>query len=120
MSLANGRHYLAIPGPSVMPDRVLQAMHRPAPNIYTGELVEMVHGLIPDLKAVGRAQKANVAIYIANGHGVWEAALCNTLSRGDKILVLGTGRFCLGWGELRRVWVLTARSLILALNPISI
>jgi len=99
MSLANGRHYLAIPGPSVMPDRVLQAMHRPAPNIYTGELVEMVHGLIPDLKAVGRAQKANVAIYIANGHGVWEAALCNTLSRGDKILVLGTGRFCLGWGE---------------------
>ena len=46
MSLANGRHYLAIPGPSVMPDRVLQAMHRPAPNIYTGELVEMVHGLI--------------------------------------------------------------------------
>jgi alanine-glyoxylate transaminase/serine-glyoxylate transaminase/serine-pyruvate transaminase len=99
MSLANGRHYLAIPGPSVMPDRVLQAMHRPAPNIYTGQLVDMVAGLVPDLKAVARTE-GHVAMYIANGHGAWEAAICNTLSRGDRILVLGTGRFCLGWGEM--------------------
>ncbi len=99
MSLAHGRHYLAIPGPSVMPDRVLQAMHRAAPNIYTGELVEMVHGLVPDLKAVARTSH-DVAMYISNGHGAWEAALTNTLSRGDKILVLGTGRFCIGWGDM--------------------
>ena len=99
MSLANGRHYLAIPGPSVMPDRVLQAMHRPAPNIYTGELVDMVATIVPDLKAVARTEH-DVAMYICNGHGVWEAALTNTLSRGDKILILGTGRFCLGWGEM--------------------
>ena len=99
MSLANGRHYLAIPGPSVMPDRVLQAMHRPAPNIYTGELVDLTHSLVPDLKAVARTRH-HVAMYIANGHGVWEAALANTLSRGDKILILATGRFCLGWGEM--------------------
>ena len=99
MSLANGRHYLAIPGPSVMPDRVLQAMHRPAPNIYTGQLPDMVAGIVPDLKAVARTQH-HVAMYIANGHGAWEAALVNTLSRGDRILVLGTGRFGLGWGEM--------------------
>jgi alanine-glyoxylate transaminase/serine-glyoxylate transaminase/serine-pyruvate transaminase len=99
MSLANGRHYLAIPGPSVMPDRVLQAMHQASPNIYTGPLVEMAKGLIPDLRTVADTTK-NVAIYIANGHGAWEAALTNTLSRGDRILVLGTGRFCLGWGEM--------------------
>ncbi|MCR9068646.1 MAG: aminotransferase class V-fold PLP-dependent enzyme [Rhodobacteraceae bacterium] len=99
MSLAQGRHYLAIPGPSVMPDRVLQAMHRPAPNIYTGELIEMVAGIVPDLKAVARTRH-HVAMYIANGHGAWEAALVNILSRGDRILVLGTGRFCLGWGEM--------------------
>jgi len=99
MSLANGRHYLAIPGPSVMPDRVLQAMHRPAPNIYTGELVEMTASLVPDLKAIARTRH-HVAMYIANGHGAWEAALVNTLSRGDRILILGTGRFCLGWGEM--------------------
>jgi len=101
MSLANGRHYLAIPGPSVMPDRVLQAMHRPAPNIYTGEMVELTHSLVPDLKAIARTAH-HVAMYIANGHGAWEAALVNTLSRGDKILILGTGRFCLGWGEAAR------------------
>jgi alanine-glyoxylate transaminase/serine-glyoxylate transaminase/serine-pyruvate transaminase len=99
MSLANGRHYLAIPGPSVMPDRVLQAMHRPAPNIYVGELIEMVAGIVPDLKAVARTRH-HVAMYIANGHGAWEAALTNILSRGDRILVLGTGRFCLGWGDM--------------------
>lgn len=99
MTLANGRHYLAIPGPSVMPDRVLQAMHRPAPNIYVGELPDMVDGIVPDLKAVAKTDH-NVAMYIANGHGAWEAALVNTMSRGDTILVLGTGRFCLGWGEM--------------------
>ncbi|MBV0912688.1 pyridoxal-phosphate-dependent aminotransferase family protein [Anianabacter salinae] len=101
MSLANGRPYLAIPGPSVMPDRVLNAMHRAAPNIYTGELHEIVAGLVPDLKAVART-KGQVAIYIANGHGAWEAALANTHRPGDTALVLATGRFALGWGTVAR------------------
>ena len=99
--LANGRPYLAIPGPSVMPDRVLNAMHRAAPNIYTGELHEVTAGLIPDLKALARTE-AHCAIYIANGHGVWEAALANILSRGDTVLVLAVGRFCHGWAEMAR------------------
>jgi alanine-glyoxylate transaminase/serine-glyoxylate transaminase/serine-pyruvate transaminase len=99
MKLDHGRHYMAIPGPSVMPDRVLQAMHRPAPNIYTGALVDLTDSLIPDLKTIAGTQH-HAAIYIANGHGVWEAALTNTLSRGDKVLVLGTGRFCLMWGKM--------------------
>ncbi len=99
MTLANGRHYLAIPGPSVMPDRVLQAMHRPAPNIYRGELVDMVETIVPDLKTVG-GTRHNVAMYICNGHGSWEAALTNCFSRGDKVLVLGTGRFGVNWGEM--------------------
>ncbi|WP_224815909.1 alanine--glyoxylate aminotransferase family protein [Hasllibacter sp. MH4015] len=99
MTLSNGRHYLAIPGPSVMPDRVLQAMHRPAPNIYRGELVDMVATIVPDLKAVARTRH-HVAMYICNGHGVWEAALMNTFSRGDKVLALCTGRFGTGWGQM--------------------
>ena len=97
MTLANGRRYLAIPGPSVMPDRVLNAMHRGAPNIYEGALVDMVHGLVPDLKAVARTT-GHVAIYIANGHGAWEAAAANMVRSGDKVLVLSTGRFAAGWG----------------------
>jgi alanine-glyoxylate transaminase/serine-glyoxylate transaminase/serine-pyruvate transaminase len=101
MSLSNGRHYLAIPGPSVIPDRVLQAMHRPAPNIYTGELVEMFAGILPDLKALART-KHHVAIYISNGHGIWEASLANCLSRGDEVLVLATGSFGRGWADMAK------------------
>ena len=98
-NLASGRDYLAIPGPSVMPDRVMREMHRGAPNIYEGELVEMVPGILKDLKAVARTRH-NVAIYIGNGHAGWEAALSNVLSRGDRILVLHTGRFSVGWAEM--------------------
>ena len=96
MSLANGREYLAIPGPSVMPDRVLRAMHRAAPNIYEGAIVDEVAGIAADLKRVAKTE-SNLAIYIANGHGAWEAAMANTHSRGDLCLVLATGRFALGW-----------------------
>jgi alanine-glyoxylate transaminase/serine-glyoxylate transaminase/serine-pyruvate transaminase len=95
----HGRPYLAIPGPSVMPDRVLNAMHRASPNIYAGALVDITESLIPDLRAVA-CTTGDVAIYIGNGHAAWEAALCNTLSRGDRILVLATGRFGHGWAEM--------------------
>lgn len=101
MSLANGSHYLAIPGPSVAPEAVLRAMHRSAPNIYTGELHDITHSLVPDLKAVARTDQ-HVAMYIANGHGAWEASLVNVLSRGDKVLVLATGRFGEGWANMAR------------------
>jgi alanine-glyoxylate transaminase/serine-glyoxylate transaminase/serine-pyruvate transaminase len=94
-----GRSYLAIPGPSGIPDQVLQAMHRPSPNIYAGELVEMTATLIPDLRRVARTQH-QVAIYISNGHGAWEAALQNTLQPGDKVLVPSSGRFAIGWSEM--------------------
>ena len=99
MTLANGPQYLAIPGPSVMPDRVLRAMHRPSPNIYAGELVEMAFGLIPDLKAVAQT-RGHVAMYIGNGHAAWEAALFNVISKGDKVLVLMTGHFGWGWSNM--------------------
>lgn len=98
MTLSNGRPYLAIPGPSVMPDRVLAAMHRAAPNIYEGALPEMVETLWPDLRRVAGTVQ-NVALYIANGHGVWEAANMNLFSRGDRALVLATGRFGLSWAD---------------------
>ena len=99
MSLANGVSYLAIPGPSVMPDRVLREMNRVCSNIYEGDLVDMTFAMLPDLKAVART-KHHVAIYIANGHGTWEASLSNMVNRGDHVLVLATGRFGHGWAEM--------------------
>ncbi len=101
MTLGFGRQYLAIPGPSVMPDRVLAAMHQASPNIYTGALIEMVAGLWPDLKTVA-GTGGHLAAYIGNGHATWEAANCNLFSRGDKALVLACGNFGHGWANSAR------------------
>lgn len=101
MTLSHGRHYLAIPGPSVVPDSVLSAMHRPAPNIYEGELVSLTERILADLKRVA-GTGGEVAIYIANGHGAWEAAAANIVAPGDEVLVLATGPFAHGWAEVVR------------------
>ncbi|MEP5154920.1 aminotransferase class V-fold PLP-dependent enzyme [Planktotalea sp.] len=99
MSLANGRTYLAIPGPSVVPDAVLRAMHRASPNIYEGELTEMMPAITADLRRIARTEH-HVAIYIGNGHAAWEAALSNVIAEDDLVLVPSTGRFCYGWGDM--------------------
>ena len=101
MSVRAGREFLAIPGPTTVPDEVLRAMHRPAVDIYSGPLLALTDGLLRDIARVfnttGRAY-----IYIANGHGAWEAAVTNVLSKGDRILVLESGRFAINWGESAR------------------
>jgi len=99
VNLSHGRGYLAIPGPSVMPEAVLSAMHRAAPNIYSGALIDMMPALMADLKRVARTQH-HVAMYIGNGHAAWEAALANVIAPGDTVLVPATGRFGIGWGEM--------------------
>jgi alanine-glyoxylate transaminase/serine-glyoxylate transaminase/serine-pyruvate transaminase len=99
MVVRAGREFLAIPGPTTVPDEVLRAMHRPAVDIYSGPLVELTDSLLADLSRLFRT-KGRSYIYIANGHGAWEAALTNVLSKGDKILVLESGRFALAWGEI--------------------
>jgi len=101
MVVRAGREFLAIPGPSTMPDEVLQAMHRPAIDIYAGSLLALTDSLLADLRWIFRT-RGRTYIYIANGHGAWEAALTNVLSRGDRILVLASGRFALGWGDMAR------------------
>src|ERR1700750_2171177 len=98
MSVRAGREFLAIPGPTTVPDEVLQAMHRPAIDIYSGPLLALTDSLLGDLRRLFSTE-GRCYIYIANGHGAWEAALTNVLSRGDKVLVLESGRFALSWGE---------------------
>jgi len=99
MSLAFGRDHFAIPGPSVIPSRVLRAMHRPAPNIYGGELVRLAESVYADLAALARSS-AEPVIYIGNGHAAWEASLVNVLAPGERVLGLVTGRFGLGWARM--------------------
>ena len=99
MSVRNGRQLLAMPGPTTVPDEVLAAMHRPSVDIYGGELVDVTTSCLEDLRTIF-ATRGRTYIYIANGHGAWEAALSNVLSAGDKVLVLESGRFAIGWGEM--------------------
>lgn len=99
MTLARGRHLMSIPGPTVMPDAVLNAMHTAAPNIYEGPLLQIAEEITVGLQNVARTT-AIPAIYISNGHGVWETALANMVAPGDKVLALVTGRFGQGWAEI--------------------
>ena len=98
MVVRAGREFLAVPGPTNIPDQVLQAMHRPAVEIYSKPLIALTDSLLQHLSRLfGTAARSY--IYIANGHGAWEAALTNVLSKGDKILVLESGKFGLDWGD---------------------
>src|SRR6201993_5649513 len=101
MTVRAGREFLAIPGPTTMPDEVLRAMHRPALDIYSEQMVELSDSLLRDLSKLFTT-KGKSYIYISNGHGAWEAVLSNVLSRGDKVLVLESGRFAINWGNAAR------------------
>jgi alanine-glyoxylate transaminase/serine-glyoxylate transaminase/serine-pyruvate transaminase len=102
MTVANGRQFLSIPGPTNIPDAVLQAMHRPAIDIYSGDMVELTRTLLEDLPKLFRTS-GRTFIYAANGHGGWEAAVSNVLSRGETVLVLESGVFAVGWGDMARM-----------------
>ncbi|OUR75359.1 aminotransferase [Alphaproteobacteria bacterium 46_93_T64] len=97
MSVRTGREFLSIPGPTNIPDSVLSAMHQPAIDIYQKDFPRLTDTLLQDLKDVFNT-KGKTFIFIANGHGAWEAALSNVCSRGDKVLVLESGLFANGWG----------------------
>jgi alanine-glyoxylate transaminase/serine-glyoxylate transaminase/serine-pyruvate transaminase len=100
--LGGGRDLVAIPGPSVVPDRVLAAMHRPMPDIYQGELLEKSDEIFEILPGIARTTTARPFITISNGHGAWEMAITNTMSKGDLVLVLESGIFAGVWGTLAK------------------
>jgi alanine-glyoxylate transaminase/serine-glyoxylate transaminase/serine-pyruvate transaminase len=99
MTVRQGREFLALPGPTTIPDEVLQAMHRPAIDIYAGDAIELTASLQDDLRRVFRTA-GRTYIYAANGHGAWEAAVTNTLSAGDRVLALESGRFAVNWAGM--------------------
>jgi alanine-glyoxylate transaminase/serine-glyoxylate transaminase/serine-pyruvate transaminase len=90
------------PGPSIIPDRVLAAMSKPMPNMYQGEIIEVSHNVFAKLGELARTS-AQPFVVIGNGHAAWEMAVSNTMSRGDKVLAVQTGRFAVAWGGLASV-----------------
>ncbi len=99
MSHRSGRHFLQIPGPTNVPDRILRAMDLPTMDHRGPAFGAMTRQLLHDLKGVFRTENP-VVIYPASGTGAWEAALVNTLSPGDRVLMFETGHFATLWRQL--------------------
>jgi alanine-glyoxylate transaminase/serine-glyoxylate transaminase/serine-pyruvate transaminase len=97
----SGRHFLQIPGPTNVPDRVLRAMAQPTIDHRSADFAELGHAVLDGLRRVFQT-RGPVVIYPASGTGAWEAALVNTLSPGDRVLAFETGEFAKLWAELAR------------------
>jgi len=92
----SGRHFLQIPGPTNVPDRVLRAMAKPTIDHRGPEFAQMAQEVFQGLKQIFKTA-GTIVIYPSSGTGAWEASLVNTLSPGDKILMFETGFFATQW-----------------------
>ncbi len=95
----SGRHFLQIPGPTNVPDRVLRAIDHPTIDHRGPEFAQLTLAILEGLREVF-ATKGPVIVYPASGTGAWEAALVNTLSPGDRVLMFETGHFATLWRTL--------------------
>jgi len=100
MARRAGRHFLQIPGPTNVPDRVLRAIDFPTIDHRGPEFGELGKKVLADLKRVFKSTHGEVVIYPASGTGAWEAALVNTLSPGDRVLMYETGHFATLWQKM--------------------
>jgi alanine-glyoxylate transaminase/serine-glyoxylate transaminase/serine-pyruvate transaminase len=96
MTLHTGRHFLQIPGPTNIPDRVLRAMDMPTMDHRSAEFAELGFAVQAAMQRVFRTRQPAI-IYPSSGTGAWEAAIVNTLSPGDKVLMAETGQFAVLW-----------------------
>src|ERR1700722_18533298 len=97
--IPTGRHFLQIPGPTNVPDRVLRAMNRAVIDHRSVEFAQLGKEVLNSLARV--FQTANpVVIYPSSGSGAWEAAMVNTLSPGDRVLLFETGHFSHLWRQV--------------------
>ena len=94
-----GRHFLQIPGPSPVPDRILRAMSLPTIDHRGPEFGVLGLQLLAGIQQVFKTRHP-VAIYPASGTGAWEAALVNTMSPGDRVLMYETGHFAALWHKM--------------------
>jgi alanine-glyoxylate transaminase/serine-glyoxylate transaminase/serine-pyruvate transaminase len=97
MTVQRGWNFLQTPGPTNIPNRVLNAMHRPAVEFLGPDFMTFAQQLFVDLKTIFKTETGHPFVYAANGHGAWEAGITNVLAPGDKVLVPETGRFAHSW-----------------------
>jgi alanine-glyoxylate transaminase/serine-glyoxylate transaminase/serine-pyruvate transaminase len=95
-----GRHFLQIPGPTNVPDRVLRAIDLPTMDHRSPDFAALGKACLAGMKRVFKSTQGEVVIYPASGTGAWEAALVNTLSAGERVLMAETGHFATLWQKL--------------------
>ena len=95
-----GRHFLQIPGPTNVPDRVLRAIDFPTMDHRGPEFAVLGKEVLAGMKRVFKSTQGEVVIYPASGTGAWEAALANTLSPGDRVVMYETGHFATLWQKM--------------------
>jgi alanine-glyoxylate transaminase/serine-glyoxylate transaminase/serine-pyruvate transaminase len=100
--MTSGRHFLQIPGPTNVPDRVLRAMDRPVPDHRGPELPSLVAEIRAGLRSVFKSEKGEPVIFPGSGTGAWEASLVNTLSPGERVLSFQNGHFAKLYGDAAR------------------
>jgi alanine-glyoxylate transaminase / serine-glyoxylate transaminase / serine-pyruvate transaminase len=100
MTRRAGRHFLQIPGPTNVPDRVLRAIDFPTMDHRGPEFGTLGKEVLAGMKRVFKSTQGEVVIYPASGTGAWEAALANTLSPGDRVLMYETGHFATLWQKM--------------------
>ena len=96
-----GRHFLQIPGPSNVPDRILRAIDRPTIDHRGPEFGELGRDVLAGMQRLLNT-KGPVMIFPSSGTGAWEAALVNTLSAGDRVLMCETGQFATLWQNMAK------------------
>jgi len=101
MTVQRGRHFLQIPGPTNVPDRVLRAMDAPTIDHRGPEFAKLTLAILEDLKPVFKTT-GEIVIFPSSGTGAWEASLVNTLSPGDRILMFETGQFAMQWHRMAK------------------
>jgi alanine-glyoxylate transaminase/serine-glyoxylate transaminase/serine-pyruvate transaminase len=100
MTRRAGRHFLQIPGPTNVPDRVLRAIDFPTMDHRGPDFADLGKAVLTGMKRVFKSTQGEVVIYPASGTGAWEAALVNTLSAGDRVLMYETGHFATLWQKM--------------------
>jgi alanine-glyoxylate transaminase / serine-glyoxylate transaminase / serine-pyruvate transaminase len=103
MSKQQGRHFLNIPGPSPVPDRVLRAMDMPVIDHRSAEFAVLGKEVFEGCQQIFQT-KGPVIVFPSSGTGAWEAAIVNTLSPGDKVLMVETGHFATLWQQMAKRW----------------
>jgi alanine-glyoxylate transaminase/serine-glyoxylate transaminase/serine-pyruvate transaminase len=99
VTIHTGRHFLQIPGPSNIPDRVLRAIDRPVMDHRGAEFASIVKESLEGMRKIVQT-RGPVVMYPASGSGAWEAAIVNTLSPGDRVLMFETGHFSRLWRQV--------------------